>query len=231
MKVKTRKNTVSKIYLDVRNICKSYIIRGKRYNVLSNIKFSVASDEFVGVIGSSGNGKSTLFNCITGFENVDNGLILYFDQNFTEMSDGEKNSFRDKNIGIVFANNNLVEYLTSAENILLHMQNVKISDRNNRLNELINFFEINEIADVIAENLTSYEKILVALAKALSKSPRILILDEPDANLKSDDKDKLIQILKRVYFEFKIPIVIFSADPKIAMSVGRVIRINNGKIV
>lgn len=225
------KSIRNKIFLDIRSISKSYLIRNERKIILSSIKFSIASKEFVAVIAPDGNGKSTLFNCIIGVENVDEGLIFYEDQNFTELTEGEKNVFRNKNLGVIYSANNLIEYLTVAENIELGMQSNKIDNRSVKIKEIIKFLNIEDVENTLVQELSPLENIKASLAKVIAKSPKMLILDEPDAKLQSIEKAELIRLLKRIHSELQISILIFSSDTKIAMSSGRVIRMDNGKII
>ncbi|GIW57103.1 MAG: ABC transporter ATP-binding protein [Candidatus Dojkabacteria bacterium] len=231
MKKNKRQNSpLNKEFLDVRNISKSYLIRGQRRNVLMNIRFGVAKDEFVSIVGPSGSGKSTLFNCLIGLENIDDGMIFYGDQNFTTFTENEKFDFINKHVGFVFSQNNLLDFLTPTENILLQMQTSKVSNYTRKMADLIKFLELNPIANIVCEKLDFYEQAIVAIAKALSKNTQILILDEPDARLNSLQKEKLVSILKKIHKELRIPVLIFSADPIISMASGRVIRIKDGKI-
>ncbi|BDQ04498.1 MAG: peptide ABC transporter ATP-binding protein [Candidatus Dojkabacteria bacterium] len=231
MKKNKRQNlSLNKEFLDVRNISKSYLIRGQRRSVLMNIRFGVAKDEFISIIGPSGSGKSTLFNCLIGLENVDDGTIFYGDQNFTDLTENDKFDFINKHVGFVCSQNNLLDFLTPSENILLQMQTSKVSNHTKTMADLINFLELDSIANIVCEKLDFYEQTIVAIAKALSKDTQILILDEPDARLNSLQKEKLVSLLKKIHKELRIPVLIFSADPIIPMASGRVIRIKDGKI-
>ncbi len=232
MKKNKRQNLSSnKEFLDVRNISKSYLVRGQRRDVLLNIRFVVARDEFVSIVGPSGSGKSTLFNCLIGLENVDDGTIFYGDQNFTGLMENEKFDFINKYVGFVFSQNNLLDFLTPSENILLQMQTSKVSSNHaKKMADLVKFLELDSIANILCEKLDLYEQVIVAIAKALSKDTKILILDEPDARLNSLQKEKLVSLLKKIHKELHIPVLIFSADPMISMASGRVIRIKDGKI-
>lgn len=227
------KNEDSKIVLEIRNISKKLRDGENLKEVLIGIKFLISAKDFVGIIGSSGSGKSVLLNAITGIDNPDSGLIYFNGKNFTELTNGEKNRLRLKEMGFIFRENNLIEFLNIKENLELPLQLAGIGgfDVKMKVEKLISEFELQEIILKMPNEITNLEEKKVALAKSLIFEPRIIFMDEPTGDLTTNEKDDFFKIIAKLHSKNKFAFMIFSHDSQIAMKVSKVIRIENGKII
>jgi len=230
---KAKKISRSKVILEVRDLSKKYRDGKEPRDVLTKVKFSVFAKDFIGIIGPSGSGKSTLLNCLTGIEDPDSGLIYFNEKNFSELTLNEKSAIRSKEMGFVFQENNLVEFLTVRENLGLKLQLLGKGslDVKKRIDEIIDEFEIKDLISKNLSDLTYYESQLIALAIAFTNNPSIVFMDEPSAKMSSEQKKMFFDKVTHIHSVKDVAIIIFSHDAGTAMSVSKVIRLENGKII
>lgn len=233
MKDKEKKTSVSRLILEVRDISKKYRDGRELREVISNVKFSVFKKDLIGIIGPSGSGKSTLLNCITGIEEPDSGLLYFKGKNFSELTQKEKSSLRSKEMGFVFQEYNLIEFLTIRENLELKLQLLGKGslDVMQKVEQVTNEFEIKNLLSKNLHDLTYYESQLVALAIAFINDPIIVFMDEPTAMMTTEQNKRFFETVKLIHKKRDVAIIIFSHDAKTAMNVSRVIRLENGKFV
>lgn len=232
-KSKTKKADSSNIVLEVRNINKKFRDGEDLKNVLTGIRISISPKDFVGIIGPSGSGKSTLLNAITGIEDPDDGLIYFNGKNFTELTAGEKSKLRLKEMGFVYRNNNLIEFLTIKENLELPLQlsGVGSLDIKLKVDKTLKDFNLENIQNKLPHQINRLDEKKVAFAKATIFVPRIVYMDEPTGDLSTSDKEEFLKMVLDFKNKNKIALVIFSHDSQIAMKVSKVFRIENGKII
>lgn len=232
-KNKVKKEESSNIVLEVRNINKKYRDGDDLKNVLTAIKFSISPKDFVGIIGPSGSGKSTLLNAITGIDDPDDGLIYFNGKNFTELTKREKSKLRLKEMGFIFRDHNLIEFLNVRENLelVLQLNGVGSLDIKAKVDKAIKDYNLESIKNRLPKQISKLEEKKVALAKATIFEPRILFMDEPTGDLTTSDKEEFLKLVSDFKNKNKVSVIIFSHDSQIAMKVSKVFRIENGKII
>jgi ABC-type lipoprotein export system ATPase subunit len=231
--MKNRTNKNEKTVLEVRGLVKKYRREGLVRIVLNKINFSVKSNDFLGIIGPSGSGKSTLLNCIVGLEVSDEGLIYLNEKNFSDITDGDKAKIRAKEMGFVFRDNNLVEYLTVRENIELPLQlnGLGAFDIKAKVDEILKNFELTEIANKYITEITMLQALITTFGRAMAINPKIVFMDEPTGELNSYEKGEFFELINKVRKTENFAIVLFSHDSDIAMRMNKVLRFNDGKII
>lgn len=200
--------------------------------VLNNVSFKVASGEFLGIMGPSGSGKTTLLNILSGIDSATNGEVFIQNSNIYKMKKDEFALFRRKNVGFIFQDFNLLDSLTVGENIGFPLMVDKIKPREieDRVNELLKFFNIASIKNSYPYNISGGEKQKTAAARALSANPKIVFADEPTGNLDSKASMNIMEVFKRINEEKKTTILMVTHDIFAASFCKRIIFIKDGKI-
>ncbi len=216
--------------IEVKNVVKTYSSEKDAKKVLNNVSFSVKKGEFISIIGTSGSGKTTLLNLIGGLDTHYNGEIISISENLKKISDKKLSKYRNKHLGFVFQNFNLLNHLTVAENIKLPEQ---FSDKKfgmKRVEELLEIVGIPEQINKYPSELSGGQKQRVAIARALFNKPELLLCDEPTGNLDRETGIEILNFFRKLNKEFNITVFIITHELHIAELTDRVIRIENGII-
>lgn len=208
--------------LELRNINKSYITKNERVNVLKNINFTFPDKGLFVLMGSSGCGKSSLLNILTGLDSKYEGKVLYNNENIKDIYDNYRNE-----ISYMTQSFNLFDNLTVFENINLSLKLLGKSDKT-KVETILKDFEIYDLANKKCNTLSGGEKARVSIARAVIKNPKIIFCDEPTGNL--DDKtSKLVWTMLKKISE-TVLVIIASHDEKNSYEFGNVIKIIDGQI-
>ena len=208
--------------LELRNINKSYITKNERVNVLKNINFTFPDKGLFVLMGSSGCGKSSLLNILTGLDSKYEGRVLYNNENIKDIY----NNYRNE-ISYMTQSFNLFDNLTVFENVNLSLELLGKSDKT-KVETILKDFEIYDLANKKCNTLSGGEKARVSIARAVIKNPKIIFCDEPTGNL--DDKtSKLVWTLLKKISE-TVLVIIASHDEKNSYEFGNVIKIIDGQI-
>lgn len=208
--------------LELRNINKSYITKNERVNVLKNINFTFPDKGLFVLMGSSGCGKSSLLNILTGLDSKYEGKVLYNNENIKDIYDNYRNE-----ISYMTQSFNLFDNLIVFENINLSLKLLGKSDKT-KVETILKDFEIYDLANKKCNTLSGGEKARVSIARAVIKNPKIIFCDEPTGNL--DDKtSKLVWTMLKKISE-TVLVIIASHDEKNSYEFGNVIKIIDGQI-
>lgn len=185
--------------LKIIDLYKKYKIKnGPTVNALNGINYEFNNNGLYFILGKSGCGKSTFLNLISGLDNVSSGEILYNDFNISNANENDLDDFRNKNIGYLFQEFNLLPNLNVKDNVAISM---KLLGKNSTEEEIINALENVGIADLInrrINELSGGQKQRVALARALIKKPKIILADEPTGALDSSSSKDIFNLLKEI---------------------------------
>ena len=225
----TNKNPA--IVVEARDLTKVYRSGKRVVNALSGVSFSVESGKFVAIMGASGSGKSTLLHLLAGLTEPTSGTIKINGADIAALSDSAKTKFRRKNIGIVFQAFNLIPTLTADENIMLPARLEGITVSKNRLDEILNFLEIQERRHHRPDSLSGGEQQRVAIGRALLMEPSIILADEPSGNLDSENSQRLCKFLRDSCDMEKRTIIVVTHDNSVADWADQCLNIKDGKIV
>ncbi|ADL50880.1 ABC transporter ATP-binding protein [Clostridium cellulovorans] len=199
---------------------------------LNDISFKVEEKEFLGVMGPSGSGKTTLLNILAGIDKATSGEIFIDGKNILTMKKDDLAIFRRNNIGFIFQDFNLLDSLTVKENIgfPLTVDRVKPKIVEEKVNKLIEYFGLKDIANSYPYNISGGQKQRVAEARALIKEPKIILADEPTGNLDSKSSMNIMESFKKINEEKNSTIVMVTHDPFAASFCKRIIFIKDGTI-
>ncbi len=179
--------------LQLKNIEKCYPIRkGQTQHVLKNLNATLPDKGFVAILGSSGNGKTTLANIIAGLDQCDAGKIYY---NQTEIADYD--AFRRQNIGIVFQDSNLIAHLNAVDNVIVSMSDER-QDKKESAIRILKSLGLADCLKKLPKQLSGGQQQRVAIARMIAKDVDIIICDEPTGSLDSETEVKIAKIIKDI---------------------------------
>ena len=211
--------------IDAKNINVKF---GKR-QILKDLNLKVKKGEYISIIGKSGAGKSTLLNVISTLEKEYSGNVFYENKDIRDYNDFEISNLRNKKIGFIFQNFNLLEDFTVIENIMLPARLTKIDEMElkKKALELINKFELDLTINQYPNELSGGEKQRVAIARALINKPEIIFADEPTGNLDSKMSIEISNILSKLNQEGQT-IVMVTHNEELAKSSNKIFELKDG---
>ena len=216
----------------VSNVSKHY--EGKRgVTALQGIDLEIARGEMVAIVGASGSGKSTLLNLMGALDRPTSGSIEIDGVRLSGVSDNELTKIRRDKIGFIFQFFNLLPTLTALENVSipLHLRGWDAKKTKARAMELLTLVKLGDRANHLPEELSGGERQRVAMARALSIYPPILLADEPTGNLDTHTTCEVLQLIGDLHRDLQATIVIVTHDPAVAETCSRTITIRDGQIV
>ena len=218
--------------LELKNVEKYYGNKSNITKAVDRISFSVSKGEFVSIMGASGSGKTTLLNCISTIDKVTSGTIFVDGEDITKLKGNQLNLFRREKLGFIFQDFNLLDTLTSYENIALALsiQNVSYSDIKKRIEKLARDLNITNVLDKYPYQMSGGQKQRVASARAIITNPKLVLADEPTGALDSKSAKMLLESFEYLNSEEKATIVMVTHDAFTASYSSRVIFIKDGKI-
>lgn len=219
--------------LSLHNITKSFIQRGK---VLDNLSLEVKEGETIAVMGPSGSGKTTLLNIIGLLDKPDNGEIIFKGTSVADFTEDMSASYRNTNIGFVFQEHLLLPYLTVLDNISLPLlasdhSKKEYSESELYINGLLTRTGISDIRNKYPFSISGGEAQRVALVRALTNNPSILLADEPTGSLDSKNAEKLSELLLEMNEVYGITIILATHSIDLAKKMSKILRLEDGKLV
>ena len=214
----------------LKNITKEY----ESIIAVKDINLKIDSGELVVLKGVSGSGKSTILSLIAGINRPTVGEVIVDNKRVSKLQDRFASLYRRESIGFIFQRYNLIPNLTVRDNILTPLIpiNLREDEVNMRLDRVLKQFNIVEKRDIVVKNLSGGEQQRVAIARALINSPKVIIADEPTANLDEKLSISFIDIIKNLK-DRKKTIIIATHDPLFFNLdiIDRLVEIKNGKIL
>lgn len=218
--------------LSLRGIEREFALGETRIRALRGIDLDVAPGEFMAIWGPSGSGKSTLLNLLGLIDAADKGVLRFEGQDVSQLSDDALSDCRNHKIGFVFQSFNLVPVLTALENVALplQVQGVKAAEVRRRAAEWLDHVGLGGFLDFRPDRLSGGQRQRVAIARALVGAPRLLIADEPTANLDSQTSREVIDLIERLNRETGVTCIFTTHDPRLLARVPRQLRLQDGLI-
>ncbi|BAB65916.1 ABC transporter ATP-binding protein [Sulfurisphaera tokodaii] len=217
----------------IENLKKIYKIKNVEFPALRGINLKIYKGEFLGIAGPSGSGKTTLLDMIGLLDSPTEGKIIIDKKDVTKFDEDKRAIFRRKNIGFVFQSYNLISYLTVLENVELALAaaGYPVSKRKAKAEEILSMIPgMLELKNKKPNELSAGQQQRVAIARALANDPKILIADEPTANLDSKTGEAIVELLRKLNEEKGVTIVMATHDPMMMKYVDRLVYIRDGLI-
>jgi putative ABC transport system ATP-binding protein len=213
------------------DIQKTYLMGTNEVRALDGVSLTISEKEFVAIIGPSGSGKSTLMNIIGCLDIADNGSYMLDGQDVSTCSDKQLALVRNRKIGFIFQQFNLLPKLTAYENVELPLvyQGLSGHERHERVLESLKSVGLEERMRHKPSELSGGQQQRVAIARALATHPALLLADEPTGNLDSKSGKEIMALLKDLHSNGNT-IVLITHDPKIAEQADRRVSISDGRI-
>ena len=218
----------------ISNLNKSYNNDNRVYEILKDINLTLSSGELLILKGVSGSGKSTLLSLIAGMEKPTSGALEVLGEPIAKLPDIHISHFRASKIGMIFQNFNLLESLSVLDNVMLPLtnSNIKLKEAKELALNALNRVNIASLAPKDVKYLSGGQKQRVAIARAIVNNPKLLLCDEPTANLDKENALTFIKLLKELNSSGLSAIVathdsIFNEQ----LSSAKVLKIEQGQII
>ena len=216
----------------LKDIAKRYRVESVEVPALRAINIEIRANCLTAISGPSGSGKTTLLNVIGCIDRPDAGELEVAGTPVGELSDNELSDFRAAHLGFVFQSFNLIPVLTAYENVEypLRLTNVPAARRRDRVLSMLDAVGLSSHERHRPGQLSGGQQQRVAIARALAAAPRLVLADEPTANLDSHTGASIIELMRQMQREHNISIVICSHDPKVIAAADDTVVISDGRI-
>ena len=218
--------------IKIKELVKIYPLGARKLTALRDINLSVKKGEFTGVVGPSGSGKTTLLNIIGALDHPTEGYAEVLDHKIESLTDAKAAQLRNQYIGFIFQSYNLLPIYTVFENVelpllLLNMDKPK---RKEMVKEALDWLGILDKIDSKPSQLSGGERQRVSVARAMVKRPKIVLADEPTANLDSKNAHNILQRMHKLNEELKTTFIFATHDYKVIQYVQRKIVLEDGQV-
>jgi len=221
--------------IELRHVSKTYHRGDIAVPVLKGVSLAVDTGELVALMGTSGSGKTTLLNILGCLDRPTSGEYRLDGQEMSRLSADQRAAVRNRTVGFVFQNFNLLPRTSALENVAMPLSYTAdhLPDREarRRAAELLCRVGLGDRLDYEPSKLSGGQQQRVAIARALINRPRLLLADEPTGNLDSRTSEDLLRMFRLLNEEESITIVLVTHDANVARYAGRTIRIHDGVIV
>jgi len=204
-----------------------------RVQVLNGIELEIYSGEYIIFFGPSGCGKSTLLNCIAGLEKPDTGKVVVRGEDLSKMNKAELANYRNKKIGMIFQQFNVLKSFNVLNNIALpqSFSGIPYKKRLARAYHLLSMFGLEKIAKRVPTEISGGQQQRVAIARALVNNPWILIVDEPTGSLDSKASEEVMDLIAKLNSVSKRTVILVTHNPEQLKYANRIFHMKDGQIV
>jgi putative ABC transport system ATP-binding protein len=216
------------------NLTKIYNVGEIEIEALKSVSFNVQPASFVSFVGPSGSGKTTLLNLIGCLDKPTSGSLKVADVETSSLTRKKAAVFRGINLGFIFQDFNLIPVLSVYENVeypLLVVQNVSAEERKKRIASLLETVGMIDQRDKYPDQISGGQKQRVAIARALVINPRLVLADEPTANLDSKTAFMVIDIMRKMKEEYGVTFIFSTHDQRVVNEVEAVYTLQDGMLV
>lgn len=234
-------------YIEVKNLVKNYDTGKVKVRAVDHVNFYVEQGEFIGIMGASGSGKTTILNILSAIDTMSDGQVIFDGADMSGMNEEGLADFRRKNLGFVFQDYNLLDTLTIEENIMLPLiltkgERRRIFGRNtvhtaclkeeidNVVKEISERLQISDIMEKFPYEVSGGQKQRAACARAIVNHPKLILADEPTGALDSKSSAMLLRTLQVMNEKLGATILMVTHDVFSACYCERILFLNDGKI-
>ena len=221
--------------LEVKNLCKTYIVNKRQNNILKNVNFTVSEGEMIAVMGPSGSGKSTLLYTVSGMDGITSGEVLFCGKNITAMGERELAALRLDEMGFIFQQMYMLKNLTVLDNIILPAAQSKKNTESRRQTDergraLMRRLGIDDVGGNDINEVSGGQLQRACICRSMINNPKMIFADEPTGALNRASSDEVMNELLSLNRD-GTTIMCVTHDPKVAAKCSRVLYIMDGGIV
>lgn len=218
--------------ISLKDVKKIYTMGNEKIYAVNGVDLNIAQGEICCLLGKSGSGKSTLLNLISGLEKPSTGEIVFMGKHIETMDESALAAFRQKYIGFVFQQYNLLPTLTAAENVALPLifKGVSQKERMDRAREMLNAVGLGERCDHKPNQMSGGQQQRVSIARAFINNPEVVFADEPTGNLDTKTTYEMMDLILDLSQKNNQTIIMVTHDLEISGYADRIIHLHDGKI-
>lgn len=216
--------------IKLENIQKYYKVGKEKFHVLKSLSLDIESGEFVMIMGKSGSGKTTLLNVLGFLDKFDDGDYIFNGENVTNLNENQRSTFRNKNIGFVFQQFNLIETLDVYQNVelpLIYDASLRKSEREKIVKEKLESVGLLDKIKQPPLQLSGGQQQRIAIARSLVNNPQLIFADEPTGALDSETSEEIMNLLKELNNQGKT-IIMVTHDADLVKYATKVVRLKDG---
>ena len=214
------------------DVVKTFTVGKLKVEALRGLSLEIRDGDFLALVGPSGSGKTTFLNLVGALDRPTAGELTVLGKKLADLSKGERAKLRLGSLGFVFQAYNLVPVLTARENVefVLELQGVGAKSRKERALEVLADLGLEELADRRPNELSGGQQQRVAVARAVAARPKLVLADEPTANLDTENAEQLMEMMLRLHRETGATFIFSTHDPRVVAHASRVVRLVDGKV-
>ncbi len=218
--------------IELANITREYTVGGELVRALAGVSIGIARGEWVAIVGQSGSGKSTLMNVIGCLDTPSGGSYRLNGKDVARMNDDELADIRNREIGFIFQNFQLLPRESALANVELPLvyRGVKPKERRERAVQALTKVKLENRMTHKPTELSGGQRQRVAIARALAAEPSLLLADEPTGNLDSATGEEIVRLFEELHHQGHT-IVLVTHEPKLAARCPRAVRLSDGRVV
>lgn len=218
--------------ISIRNLCKEYRMGGEVVHALQDVNFDIGNGEYVCIMGPSGSGKSTLMHLIGALDRPTSGDLFIDGQNLKDLNSNEYAAFRNKKIGFVFQQFNLLPRTSALENVKLPMiySRSHTFDPDERARDCLVRVGLADRLNYQSTQLSGGQQQRVAIARALANAPDVILADEPTGALDTATSEEIMDLFQELN-DSGITIIVVTHDPEVAEATRRRLMFRDGHLV
>jgi putative ABC transport system ATP-binding protein len=216
--------------LNIQNVSKTYQSAGRELTVLDNVNISVDAGSTLAIVGPSGSGKTTLLGLAAGLDRASSGSVSLNDIRLDDLNEDERASVRNKYVGFIFQNFQLLPSLTALENIMVPLELRGEKKAKVKATDLLQQVGLGDRGHHYPAQLSGGEQQRISLARAFSNSPKILFADEPSGNLDAETSERIIDMIFNLNKQTGTTLILVTHDLELAGRTDRIVRLKGGRI-
>ncbi len=218
--------------LETRELTRVYQVGQEEIHALRGVNFRAEAGDFTVINGPSGSGKTTFLNLIGCIDRPTSGEVFIEGQATSRLSESQLANLRKRKIGLVFQTFNLIPVLSAYENVEypLLLLGLSRSERRKRVMGLLEEVGLKEMAKRRPDELSGGQRQRVAIARALVTEPKLVLADEPSANLDSETGNQVMNIMRHLNEEHHVAFIVVTHDPVVTQYAQRIVKIRDGQL-
>ena len=216
--------------LAIRDLSKTYQSCSRKLTVLEHVNFEIQAGETISIVGPSGSGKTTLLGLCAGLDSGSSGSVILNGKPLENLNEDQRAAVRNKDVGFIFQNFQLLPTLTALENVMVPLELKKRKDAKEKALELLEKVGLKDRATHYPTQLSGGEQQRVSIARAFANEPKILFADEPTGNLDTETGEMIEKLIFDLNKEQGTTLVLVTHDLELAAKTQRIIHIKGGKI-